>query len=177
MANAVYWLEEFHFDGLRFDAVHAIIDESDKHFLDELAERIRDKFPNRHIHLVLENEHNTASHLRGPFDAQWNDDFHNVMHVLLTGETGAYYADFAEWPTVMLARCLQQGFIYQGGPSPNHGGAPRGEPSHDLPATAFVSFLQNHDQVGNRALGERLIGNHPDGAAGADLGRSGRPPP
>ncbi|MHB8283925.1 MAG: DUF3459 domain-containing protein, partial [Caulobacteraceae bacterium] len=95
--------------------------------------------------------------LAGPFDAQWNDDFHNVLHVLLTDETGAYYQDFADRPAERLARCLAEGFIYQGDPSPNHDGAPRGEPSGDLPPTAFVSFLQNHDQVGNRALGDRLI--------------------
>ena len=152
--NAIYWISEYRFDGLRFDAVHAI---KDQDWLTKMAQAVRAAAgPARHVHLVLENEHNAARHLRGPFDAQWNDDFHNVMHVLLTGETGAYYADFAEWPTIKLARCLYQGFIYQGGPSPNHDGAPRGEPSGDLPTTAFVNFLQNHDQIGNRALGERL---------------------
>jgi maltooligosyltrehalose trehalohydrolase len=79
-----------------------------------------------------------------------------VLHVLLTGETSAYYQDFADQPAKRLARALAQGFIYQGEPSPSHGGAPRGEPSAALPPTAFVAFLQNHDQVGNRALGERL---------------------
>ena len=152
--NAIYWVDEFRFDGLRFDAVHAI---KDQNWLKEMAHAVRTALPDRHVHLVLENEHNGASHLRGPFDAQWNDDFHNVMHVLLTGETRAYYQDFAERPAQRLARCLAEGFIYQGDPSPNHDGAPRGEPSGDLPATAFVSFLQNHDQVGNRALGERLV--------------------
>ncbi len=153
--NAVYWIEEYRFDGLRFDAVHAI---SEQDWLTEMALAVRAAAgPDRHVHLVLENEHNGANHLRGPFDAQWNDDFHNVMHVLLTGEVGAYYQDFADRPAERLARCLAQGFIYQGEPSPNHDGAPRGEPSGDLPPTAFVSFLQNHDQVGNRAMGERLI--------------------
>lgn len=152
--NAIYWIEDYRFDGLRLDAVHAI---SEQDWLIEMAEAVRAAAgPDRHVHLVLENEHNAARHLRGPFDAQWNDDFHNVMHVLLTGETHAYYADFAEWPTIMLSLCLKLGFIYQGQPSPHHAGQPRGEPSGDLPATAFVSFLQNHDQVGNRAFGERL---------------------
>ena len=158
--NATCWINEYRFDGLRFDAVHAI---KDQDWLDEMARAVRSAAGDRYVHLVLENEHNGATRLRGPFDAQWNDDFHNVMHVLLTGERGAYYQDFADEPAQKLARCLAEGFIYQGDPSPNHDGAPRGEPSGDLAATAFVSFLQNHDQVGNRALGERLISlAHPD---------------
>ncbi len=151
--NALHWLEEFRFDGLRLDAVHAI---SDRTWLTEMARAVRERFPDRHIHLVLENEANDAGLLRGDFDAQWSDDFHNVIHVLLTGEAHAYYEDFAERPAVLLARALAEGFIYQGDPSPHHGGATRGQPSADLPPTAFVTFLQNHDQVGNRALGERL---------------------
>jgi maltooligosyltrehalose trehalohydrolase len=110
----------------------------------------------RHVHLVLENEANSAAPLQSGFNAQWNDDFHNVMHVLLTGEVHAYYAGFAEAPAEKLARCLAEGFVYQGEPSPHHDGAPRGEASAHLPPTSFVSFLQNHDQVGNRAYGERL---------------------
>jgi len=113
--------------------------------------------PDRHVHLVLENERNDAARLRdGAFDAQWNDDFHNTLHVLLTGETGAYYGDFADRPADRLARCLAEGFVYQGEPSPNHDGAPRGTPSAHLAPMRFVAFLQNHDQVGNRAFGERL---------------------
>ncbi len=151
--NALYWLGEFRFDGLRLDAVHAI---SEPGWIDEMAAEVRSAFPGRHIHLVLENEHNEAAHMRGPVDAQWNDDFHNVMHVLLTGETHAYYRDFAADPAKKLARALAQGFVYQGEPSPHHDGEPRGSASADLPPSAFVSFLQNHDQVGNRAFGERL---------------------
>ncbi|MFT3965249.1 MAG: malto-oligosyltrehalose trehalohydrolase [Sphingobium sp.] len=152
--NALMWLEDYRFDGLRFDAVHAIGDDG---FLDWLAGQIRRHVPGRHIHLILENEHNDAARLApGLYDAQWNDDFHNVLHVLLTDETSAYYRDFADDPAERLARCLAEGFIYQGEPSPNQDGRPRGGPSGHLPPTAFVSFLQNHDQVGNRALGERL---------------------
>ena len=151
--NALYWLGQFRFDGLRLDAVHAI---SEPGWIGEMAHEVRTRFPDRHIHLILENEGNVAEHMRGQIDAQWNDDFHNVMHVLLTGETHAYYEDFAERPAEKLARALAQGFIYQGEPSRHHNGEPRGTPSADLPPTAFVSFLQNHDQIGNRALGERL---------------------
>ncbi|CAN7657609.1 malto-oligosyltrehalose trehalohydrolase [Trinickia sp. LjRoot230] len=152
--NALYWLHEYRFDGLRLDAVHAI---GDDEWLHELAERIRRSTePGRYVHLVLENEHNRASLLRGPFDAQWNDDAHNSLHVLLTGEHEGYYQAYADRPIGKLARVLTEGFAYQGEPSPIHDGAPRGEPSAHLPPSAFVMFLQNHDQVGNRAFGERL---------------------
>jgi len=150
--NALYWLEDFRIDGLRLDAVHQILDRT---WLIEVAAEVRKRLPDRHVHLVAENEKNDAKLLTQGFDAQWNDDFHNVLHVLLTGETQTYYRDFADQPARRLARCLTEGFIYQGEPSLNLG-RPRGEPSAALPPTAFVSFLQNHDQVGNRALGERL---------------------
>jgi maltooligosyltrehalose trehalohydrolase len=94
--------------------------------------------------------------LRQGFAAQWNDDSHHVLHVLLTGETDGYYADYANAPAEALARCLQQGFIYQGQPSAHRQGEARGQPSADLSPTSFVLFLQNHDQTGNRAFGERL---------------------
>jgi len=155
--NAIYWLTEFRFDGLRLDAVHAI---SDKDWLPEMAQRVRAAMPfDRHVHLVLENDDNTASLLapRQLFDAQWNDDFHHAMHVLLTGEREGYYSGYVDDPAIKLARCLEQGFIYQGEPFDYAGGKPRGEPSAHLPPTAFVAFLQNHDQIGNRAFGERLI--------------------
>uniref|UniRef100_UPI00258DC4AF DUF3459 domain-containing protein n=1 Tax=Pseudomonas sp. TaxID=306 RepID=UPI00258DC4AF len=150
--NALMWLLEYRFDGLRFDAVHAI---EDPGFLKQMAARIRQQVDSpRHVWLNLENELNQAHLLEEGFDAQWNDDGHNALHVLLTGETEAYYSDFAEQPTAKLARCLSEGFIYQG--ERNRHGEPRGEPSAHLPPNAFVLFLQNHDQIGNRAFGERL---------------------
>ena len=153
--NAIYWLEEFRFDGLRFDAVHAI---THPDWLDETASEIRARLePRRSVHLVLENDDNTASHMRsGFFNAQWNDDAHHVLHVLLTGETSGYYAAYAPTTAERLARWLVEGFVYQGEPTPTRQGKPRGTVSADLPPTAFVTFLQNHDQIGNRALGERL---------------------
>jgi maltooligosyltrehalose trehalohydrolase len=152
--NALYWLIEYRFDGLRFDAVHAI---TEADWLDEMAAEVRRTVaPGRQVHLVLENDDNAAAHLAGDFDAQWNDDGHHVLHVLLTGESAGYYQDYVDAPATRLARCLKEGFIYQGEPSPHRDGKPRGTPSAELPPTAFVLFLQNHDQIGNRAFGERL---------------------
>jgi maltooligosyltrehalose trehalohydrolase len=154
--NALFWVREYRFDGLRLDAVHEIRDDSRRSFLDELAARVRaGAEPDRHVHLVLENDANEARRL-AVYDAQWNDDAHHAFHVLLTGETDGYYRDYAREPARHLARALAEGFAYQGEPSAHRGGAPRGEPSASLPATAFVDFLQNHDQIGNRALGERI---------------------
>ncbi|MEH3146693.1 MAG: malto-oligosyltrehalose trehalohydrolase [Methylobacterium frigidaeris] len=161
--NSLYWLEEFHFDGLRFDAVHAIQDDSKTHFIAELSQRIRAALPDRQVHLMLENEANQARWLTRDeagravgHSAQWADDLHHGWHVLLTGEDAGYYESFADKPHERLARSLAEGFAYQGEPFKTLDNHPRGEPSGHLPPSAFVTFLQNHDQVGNRALGERL---------------------
>ena len=161
--NALYWLEEYQLDGLRFDAVHAIKDDSNPDILTELADTVRHNFADkRHIHLVLENDHNAAHYLGREagkprwYTAQWNDDIHHAAHVVVTGESDGYYSDYSQSPAWHLGRCLTEGFSYQGDASPYRDGQRRGEPSRELPPDCFVSFLQNHDQIGNRAFGERI---------------------
>ena len=162
--NAIYWLVDYRFDGLRFDAVHAIEDDA---FLLSLAEEVRAAMPpGRHVHLCLENENNDAALLNevatpSRFNAQWADDMHHCLHVLLTGESEAYYEAFSQEPARLLARCLAEGFAFQGEAA--GGKDSRGTPSAHLPPTAFIMCLQNHDQIGNRAFGDRLSSQaHPD---------------
>lgn len=162
--NTLYWLKEFNLDGLRFDAIDHIDDAtSDPEILVEMAQRIRTELPDRLIHLTTEDNRNiTRLHERDGqgramlYTAEWNDDLHNAAHLVATGEAEGYYADFAEEHWQKLARALAEGFAYQGEASTYANGKPRGRPSAHLPPTAFVDFLQNHDQVGNRAFGERL---------------------
>jgi maltooligosyltrehalose trehalohydrolase len=163
--NALHWLGHYRFDGLRLDAVHAIPEPGQSLLLTELSEAVGvlASASGRSIHLVLENDDNRARLLdpgrdppQGKYRAQWNDDYHHAWHVLLTGERTGYYEDYAPDARPHLARTLSAGFAYQGEPSPHRGGRPRGEPSGALPPTAFVNFLQNHDQIGNRPLGDRL---------------------
>ncbi len=166
--NALYWLREYRFDGLRLDAVHAIPELGEISMLHDLSIAVGKLAAEtrRHIHLVLENDDNSASALdagqdppRGKYRAQWNDDYHHAWHVWLTGETQGYYRDYTTSPMADVARALASGFVYQGEASAHRGGQLRGEPSGELHPTAFVNFLQNHDQIGNRALGDRLESN------------------
>ena len=159
----LYWLTDYRLDGLRFDAIDRIKDPSPKHILEEIAERIRENLPDRHVHLTTEDSRNVIFlHPRDEqggtplFTAEWNDDFHNAAHVFATGETHAYYQDFAFEPEKKFARALTEGFVYQGEVSLQTGES-RGVESHAQPPAFFVDFIQNHDQTGNRAHGDRLI--------------------
>ncbi|MDB5630780.1 MAG: Malto-oligosyltrehalose trehalohydrolase [Tardiphaga sp.] len=163
--NAVAWLRDYRFDGLRLDAVHAIASHGEVPMLHELSNAVGRLAAEtgRLIHLVLENDDNQASlldptqePLAGQYRAQWNDDYHHAWHVLLTTEDKGYYSDYAPNPEQHIARALASGFAYQGEASAHRRGLVRGEPSGELPPLAFVNFIQNHDQIGNRALGDRI---------------------
>jgi maltooligosyltrehalose trehalohydrolase len=163
--NALNWLREYRFDGLRLDAVHAMPEQGETPMLHELSRTVGNLAveTGRYIHLVLENDDNAVGLLdaeenppRGNYRAQWNDDYHHAWHVLLTGETHGYYGDYRRSPLRDIARALGSGFVYQGEASPHRGGQLRGEPSGKLSPAAFINFLQNHDQIGNRPFGDRL---------------------
>ncbi|MFL6789779.1 MAG: malto-oligosyltrehalose trehalohydrolase [Bradyrhizobium sp.] len=163
--NALHWLRDYRFDGLRLDAVNTIVEAGEIPILHDLSAAVGELAAEtgRHINLVLENSDNRASLLdaaqdppRGKYRSQWNDDYHHAWHVLLTGEAQGYYGDYQNSPGDRLARALASGFVYQGEISVFWGSKPRGEPSGTLSPTCFVNFLQNHDQIGNRAFGDRL---------------------
>lgn len=159
--NALYWITQFHVDGLRLDAVHAIMDFSARPFLEELAEatNARAERLNRRVHLIAESALNDPRLVRskdlGGFglDAQWNDDFHHALHVCLTGERFGYYEDFGHFSH--LVKAFRDGFVYSGQYSA-YRKQRHGNTSRHLPAQRFVVFSQNHDQIGNRMKGERL---------------------
>src|SRR5687767_13909026 len=159
--NARAWVREFHVDGLRLDAIHSIFDASSRHVLTELTEAAREEARalDRPLHIMAESHDNDRRVVLPEkdgglgLDAVWSDDFHHAVHVRLTGERGGYYCDFTD-PT-RLPRALAEGFAFQGEPS-EYFGRKRGTPSRDLPGDRFVICIQNHDQVGNRAQGDRL---------------------
>ncbi|MHC2071213.1 malto-oligosyltrehalose trehalohydrolase [Agrobacterium tumefaciens] len=163
LQNALYWLETYRFDGLRIDAAdHLAGGDGDVDFLIEMAGHVKRAITSRHVHIVTEDARNAASPMTPSsdglvgVDAEWNDDFHHVIHVATTHEDGGIYEDFANQPYDGLRRSLATGFVYQGHPRPSHNFAGSGEPSGHLPPHRFVNFLHNHDQAGNRLRGERL---------------------
>jgi maltooligosyltrehalose trehalohydrolase len=159
--NALYWVTEFHIDALRLDAVHAIVDPSARPFLQELGSAVhrRAEELQRRIWVIPESDRNDGRLIRGReagglgLDAQWSDDFHHALHTLLTGEEGGYYVDFGK--VEHLARAFSDGFVFTGQYS-SYRRRRHGNDSRDIPARRFVVCAQNHDQVGNRLLGERL---------------------
>ena len=161
VANALRWFEDFHVDALRLDAVHAIADRSATPFLAELADATRalSERLGRHLHLIAESDLNDPRTVLAReagglgMDGQWSDDFHHALHALLTGEREGYYADFGG--TDAMARALTHAFVYDGDRS-RFRRRRHGAPAGDLPGRRFVVYSQNHDQVGNRMLGERL---------------------
>ena len=159
--NALMWLRDYRVDGLRIDAVHAIFDASATHFLEQLGAEVREleATVGRHFVVIAESDLNqprivTPREAGGyGLDAQWNDDFHHALHTILTGESAGYLADFGS--IAHLAKTLSRGFVYDGVYSKSRRRT-HGKPVEGLSAHRFVAFLQNHDQVGNRAMGERL---------------------
>lgn len=167
--NALYWVRDHHIDGLRLDAVHAIKDFSAIPFLEQLAEAVHEEArrSGRRIHVIAESDLNDTRIIQGRdgggmgLDAQWSDDFHHAVHALLTGERAGYYADFGD--IHHLVKAMGEGFVYTGEYSPSRRRS-HGRSSRQLPARRFVVCSQNHDQIGNRMLGERLCALSPEAA-------------
>jgi maltooligosyltrehalose trehalohydrolase len=169
LQNALYWIGEYHLDGLRLDAIQTIKDDSDYHIVEEIRDQVKDlaRASGREVCVIAETDENDARLVRpkqfGGFalDAVWSDDFHHAFHTVLTGETAGYYQDFGKVEQVV--RALNEGFVFQG----EHfkfWDAPRGTHPEGVPLSAHVIAIQNHDQVGNRAQGERLSHLVPGGA-------------
>ncbi|HET7160678.1 MAG TPA: DUF3459 domain-containing protein, partial [Burkholderiales bacterium] len=160
IANARYWIEEFHFDGLRLDATQQIFDSSPEHIVAAVTSSVRQAGGKRHTFVVCENEEQEARLVRprdhGGYgaDALWNDDFHHAARVALTGRNEAYYADYAGTPQEFIS-AIKWGYLYQG-QYYSWQKQRRGTPALDLPPTAFVHYLESHDQVANSATGQHL---------------------
>ncbi len=173
VANALMWLGDYHLDGLRLDAVHAIYDEGALHVLEELSQAVDllAQRQGRHLWLMAESDRNDPRLVRSRAEhgygvhAAWDDDLHHALHCVLTGEEGGYYSDFGQLG--QLAKALSQGYVYDGSFSPFRQRR-HGRPAVGLPGQAFVVCMQNHDQVGNRAFGERI-----SSLVGADLAAVG----
>ena len=168
--NALYWIEEYRIDGLRLDAAHAIVDACEPDLLEELSRRVRDAAGDRHVHLVTENENNGHQRLSrrpepGCYDGQWNDDFHHALYVALTGDSSGYYHDYAAQPADLLARSLTHGMLFEGSHRKPGGARDQCIAAPPQPLPAMVNCAHNHDQVGNRAFGERLTRLLPPPAA------------
>lgn len=159
--NAVSWVEHYHVDGLRLDAVHAMIDQSAQHFLERLALEVhaRSALLRRRVVLIAESDLNQPRLVQSAeiggygLDAQWSDDFHHALHAVLSGERSGYYQDFGDLAD--LAKALQDAYVYDGRYS-TFRGRRHGRPVSGIPAERFLGYLQNHDQIGNRAEGERI---------------------
>jgi maltooligosyltrehalose trehalohydrolase len=158
--NALMWLRDYHFDGLRLDALHAIVDNSAVPFIEQLSDEVKklEAQLGRHLSLIAENDRNDPrmlwSRVRGGFalNAQWNDDFHHALHTVLTGERDGYYSDFGSLE--ILCTALERAYVYAGNYAPFRKRR-QGRPPDGLDGSRFLAYLQNHDQIGNRALGER----------------------
>jgi maltooligosyltrehalose trehalohydrolase len=156
--NALHWLVDYRFDGLRFDATEQVVDDSERHMLIELAETVRESLPHRAVHLVVEDQTSRKSLLNRDdgivhhYTAGWNDEFHHALHIIATGEGQGHYAPFAEKADNVLREATAMGFVQADRMQDRVGPAPQDR----LPPQVHVNFLQNHDQVGNRAFGERL---------------------
>ena len=166
--NALYWIREYHLDGLRLDAVQTIKDDSPKHILAEIQENVQALAPElqRTVVVIAETDENDSRYVEPApegygLNAVWSDDFHHALHALLTGERTGYYQDFGE--PEQVGDALREGYVFQG-ENFAFWNAPRGTPAKDVPLPANVICIQNHDQVGNRAKGERLTALVPRGA-------------
>ena len=159
IANAGYWIDEYHLDGLRLDAVHAIVDDSPDHILAAVARRVREKSAGRRTIVVAENEHQDAIVVRDAerggygLDGTWNDDFHHAARVAMTGQQDFFFSDYRGSPQELIS-AVKRGFLYQGQWNARQAKR-RGSPTNGLPACRFVTFLENHDQISHSARGLR----------------------